>query len=267
MPAARTGPRPAPPPPAAASTAADRAGPPPPDRGTRSTDQAVAAVPQPCANFPKSNQDERRGNNARITGDARPGKTSPKRLNSRGRRAAPGRPRPRGSSIGLGSKKVKASGPVRRAPWPGARQPALAVPARQNRGGRGQDRNLPCDGQQLTAKSTAKSADRWVGSDEEGRWPAGTGTADAAGRVPPWSVADPGAGAGEDGPNSEKGQPPRAPSGWPAGEPACSRPIGPLGVISAPRNSHGLPESRSRRVLVLRPEGRVNLTAATAGGA
>jgi hypothetical protein len=43
-----------------------------------------------------------------------------------------------------------------------------------------------------------------------------------------------------------EGQPPGAPSGWPAGEPACSRPIGPLGVISAPRNSRGLPESRSR---------------------
>src|SRR5215207_9533811 len=56
MPAARTGPRPAPPPPAAAATAPDRAGPPPPDRGTRSTDQAVAAVPQPCANSPNHNR-------------------------------------------------------------------------------------------------------------------------------------------------------------------------------------------------------------------
>jgi hypothetical protein len=51
---------------------------------------------------------------------------------------------------------------------------------------------------------------------------------------------------GEDGLNSREGQPPRAPSGWPAGGPACSRPIGLLGVISAPRNSRGLPESRSR---------------------
>jgi hypothetical protein len=45
-----------------------------------------------------------------------------------------------------------------------------------------------------------------------------------------------------------------------------SRPIGPLGVISAPRNSRGLPESRSResRPTTRRP---LNLTAATAGGA
>jgi hypothetical protein len=70
---------------------------PPPVGGTRSTDQAVAAVSQPCADFPKSKQGGRRGNRARIAGDARPGKTSPNRLNSRSRRAAPGRPRPRGS--------------------------------------------------------------------------------------------------------------------------------------------------------------------------
>jgi hypothetical protein len=44
----------------------------------------------------------------------------------------------------------------------------------------------------------------------------------------------------------EQGQPPGTSSGWPAGGPACSWPIGPLGVISAPRNSRGLPESRSR---------------------
>ena len=41
---------------------------------------------------------------------------------------------------------------------------------------------------------------------------------------------------------------------------------GPLGVIGAPRNSHDLPESRSResRPTTRRP---LNLTAATAGGA
>src|SRR5215218_3762929 len=71
---------------------------------------------------------------------------------------------------------------------------------------------------------------------------------------------------GDDGPDSEEGQPPRAPSGWLAGGPAGSRPIGPLGVVSAPRNSRGLPESRSResRPTTRRP---LNLTAATAGGA
>jgi hypothetical protein len=46
--------------------------------------------------------------------------------------------------------------------------------------------DLPCDGQRLTAKLTANGADRWVGSDEDERWPVGTGAADAAGRVPPW---------------------------------------------------------------------------------
>ena len=39
---------------------------------------------------------------------------------------------------------------------------------------------------------------------------------------------------------------PKSPVRLPVGEPACSRPIGPLGVIGAPRNSHGLPEPRSR---------------------
>ena len=58
--------------------------------------------------------------------------------------------------------------------------------------------------------------------------------------------ADPGVGARGGWPEPEKDNPPRAPSGWLAGGPACSRPIGPLGVISAPRNSRGLPESRSR---------------------
>jgi hypothetical protein len=37
----------------------------------------------------------------------------------------------------------------------------------------GHDRtgNLPCYGQRLTAKSTVNGADRWVGSDEDERWP------------------------------------------------------------------------------------------------
>jgi hypothetical protein len=98
MPAAQTGPRPAPPPPVTAATAAGWTGPRPAVGGTRSPDQAVAAVSQPCVDFPKSNQGERRGTRARITGDARPGKTSPNRLTSRGHRAAPGRPSRRGSS-------------------------------------------------------------------------------------------------------------------------------------------------------------------------
>jgi hypothetical protein len=75
----------------------------------------------------------------------------------------------------LGYNKVKASGPLRRALLAGSRSASLAVPARQKRGGRRQDRNLPCDGQRLTAKSTANTADRWVGADEDERWPAGTG--------------------------------------------------------------------------------------------
>src|SRR5688572_16575097 len=120
MPVARTGPRLAPPPPATAATAPDPAGPPPPDRGTRSTDQAVAAVPQPCANFPKSKQVNAEGTEQESPVTPAQARQARNGLNSRGRRAAPGRPRPRGSSIGLGSKKVKASGPVRRAPWPGA---------------------------------------------------------------------------------------------------------------------------------------------------
>jgi hypothetical protein len=50
---------------------------------------------------------------------------------------------------------------------------------------------------------------------------------------------------GEDGPNLRRTTP-KNPVRLTAGEPACSRPIGPLGVISAPRNSRGLPEPRSR---------------------
>jgi hypothetical protein len=133
----------------------------------------------------------------------RPGKTSPKRLNSRGHCAAPADRSPRF----LGYKKVKASGSLRRAPWPGGCQPALAAPARQNRGGPRQDWNLPRDGQRPTAKSAAKSADRWVGSDKDERWPVGTGTASAAGRVRlgRWPILA--RAPGEDGPNSEKDNP------------------------------------------------------------
>jgi hypothetical protein len=50
---------------------------------------------------------------------------------------------------------------------------------------------------------------------------------------------------GEDGPSLRRTTP-KNPVRWPAGGPACSRLIGPLGVVSAPRNSRGLPESRSR---------------------
>src|SRR5512132_1417713 len=52
MPAAGTGPRPAPPPPAAAATAPDRAGPRPPGGEARRADREVAPVPQPCAYSP-----------------------------------------------------------------------------------------------------------------------------------------------------------------------------------------------------------------------
>jgi hypothetical protein len=58
-------------------------------------------------------------------------------------------------------------------------------------------------------------------------------------------VADPAWAPGEDGPNLRRTTP-KNPVRLTAGEPACSRPIGPLGVISAPRNSRGCPESRSR---------------------
>jgi len=211
-------------------------------------------------------QDERRGKRARIYGDARPGKPCPKRPTSRGRHAAPGRPRPRGSSIGLGCKEVRASGSVWRAPWPGAGQPALAVPARQNCGGRRQDRNLPCDGQRLTAKSTAKSADRWVGADEDERWPAGPARRMLLGgsRLGRWPILA--RAPCEDGLNSEKDNPqePR-PGGRRANPPAPGR-LGPWGS-SAPRGTPTAFPSLARESLVLRPEGRVNLTAATAGGA
>jgi len=50
---------------------------------------------------------------------------------------------------------------------------------------------------------------------------------------------------GKDGPNLRRTTP-KNPVRLTAGEPACSRPIGPLGVISAPRNSRGFPEPRSR---------------------
>jgi hypothetical protein len=64
----------------------------------------------------------------------------------------------------------------------------------------------------------------------------------------------------EDGPNLRRTTP-RNPSGWPAGEPACSRPIGPWGS-SAPRGTPAAVPSLARESLVLRPEGRLNLTAA-----
>jgi hypothetical protein len=59
---------------------------------------------------------------------------------------------------------------------------------------------------------------------------------------------------GEDGPNLRRTTP-KNPVRLTAGEPACSRPIGPLGVISAPRNSRGLPEpcSRESRPTTRRP--------------
>jgi hypothetical protein len=189
---------------------------------------------------------ERRGNSARIAGDARPGKTSPKRLNSRGRRAAAGRPRSRGSSDGLGYRTSRSLGGYGGRAWPGGCQPALAVPARQNRGGPRQAGTCRATGNNrppsrlptVPTGGLARTRTRaglqgpvrrmLLGGSRLGRWP-------ILARAP-----------GEDGLNSREGQPPRAPSGWPAGEPACSRPIGPLGVISAPRNSHGLPESRSR---------------------
>jgi hypothetical protein len=139
MPAAQTGPRPAPPPPAAAATAAGWAGSCPPVGGTRSPDQAVAAVSQPWADFPKSNQGERRGTRARITGDARPGKTSPKRLNSRGRCAAPGRPRLRGSSAARTSRPRGRSGG-----HPGQEAASQLLPYRRARSVVGHDRTGTC---------------------------------------------------------------------------------------------------------------------------
>jgi hypothetical protein len=72
-----------------------------------------------------------------------------------------------------------------------------------------------------------------------------TGTADAVGRIPPWKIADPGAGAGEDGLNLRRTTP-KSPVRVTSGQTRLLPADGPLGVISAPRNSHGLPESRSR---------------------
>src|SRR5215218_8760989 len=89
-------------------------------------------------------------------------------------------------------------------------------------------------------------------------WPVGTGTADAAGRVPPWSVADPGPGDRSGWPELEElekdnPQEPR-PGGRRANPPAPGRWA--PGGHQRPRNSHGLPESRSRESR-LRPEGRL----------
>jgi hypothetical protein len=68
---------------------------------------------------------------------------------------------------------------------------------------------------------------------------------------------------GEDGPNLRRTTP-KNPVRLTAGEPACSRPIGPWGS-SAPRGTPAAFPSLARESLVLRPEGRLNLTAATAG--
>ena len=51
---------------------------------------------------------------------------------------------------------------------------------------------------------------------------------------------------GEDGLNSEKDNP-KSPVRVASGRTRLLPADGPLGVISAPRNSHGLPESRSRK--------------------
>src|SRR5215217_6749397 len=125
---------------------------------------------------------------------------------------------------------------------------------------------LPCDGQRLTGKSTAKSADRWsartrtsgglwgpvrrmlLGGSRLGRWP-------ILARAP-----------GEDGLNSEKDNPQEPRPGDGRADPPAPGRLGPWGhqrPEELPRPSRVSLES----VLVLRPEGRVNLTAATAGGA
>src|SRR5215218_9911583 len=71
---------------------------------------------------------------------------------------------------------------------------------------------------------------------------------------------------GEDGPNLRRDNPqePR-PGGRRANPPAPGR-LGPWGS-SAPRGTPTAFPSLARESLVLRPEGRLNLTAATAGGA
>src|SRR5215218_1909311 len=71
---------------------------------------------------------------------------------------------------------------------------------------------------------------------------------------------------GEDGPNLRRDDPqePR-PGGRRANPPAPGR-LGPWGS-SAPRGTPAAFPSLARESLVLRPEGRLNLTAATAGGA
>jgi hypothetical protein len=224
-------------------------------------DQAVAAVSQPCADFPKSNQGERRGNSARIAGYARPGKTSPNRPTSRGRRAAPGRPRPRGSSATTRSRPLGRYG---RPSWP---EPVSQLsPYRRDRSVVGEDRTETgrATGNDRLPSRLPTAPNRWVGSDEDERWPAGTGTADAAGGSHLERASILARAPGEAGLNSEKDNPqePR-PGGRRANPPAPGR-LGPWGS-SAPRGTPTAFPSLARESLVLRPEGRLNLTAATAG--
>src|SRR5215207_9410123 len=105
-----------------------------------------------------------------------------------------------------------------------------------------------------------------VGSDEGQRWPVGTGRADAAGgsRRGGWPILA--RAPGEDGSNAEKDNPQEPRPGDGRADPPAPGRLAPGG--------HQRPEELPRpsrvsleKVLVLRPEGRVNLTAATAGGA
>jgi hypothetical protein len=60
----------------------------PPVRGSEMSGSGGSCGASAMRQLPEQQQGERRGNGARITGDAHPGKTGPKRATSRGRRAS-----------------------------------------------------------------------------------------------------------------------------------------------------------------------------------
>jgi hypothetical protein len=220
-------------------------------------------VPQPCADFPKRNQGERRENSARITGDARPGKTSPKRLNSRGHCAVPGRPRPRGSSAARTSRPRGRYGG-----HPGQEAASQLSPHRRGRTVVGHDRPRTC---RATPTTDCQVDGQECG--QAGRF--GQGRAVACGDRHGGCCW---AGSALEDRRSWPGRPVRMARTLSKNNPQEPRPGGQRADPPAPGRwapgGHQRPEELPwpsrvslERVLVLRPEGRVNLTAATAGGA
>jgi hypothetical protein len=207
-------------------------------------------------------QDERRENSARITGNLRRGKTHPNRPTSRSRGAAPGRPRPQGSSA------ARTSRPRGRYGGHPDQEPARQLsPHRRDKTMMGHDRPRTCRATGNDRLPSRLPTVRTGGSARRGQAVA------FGNRHGGCCWAGPAVGGGRSWP----GRPVRM-----ARTPTRTTPKdlvrvaggrtrllpadGPLGVISAPRNSHDLPESRSResRPTTRRP---LNLTAATAGGA